>query len=91
VAETDESIVRASTRSPEGSGRYPRFTPGGKAIDCTYLNFPPATPKPIVQASAYRCMHVHCTLRMYPRGNRSRGFCARYAKSGSLRQRTTDL
>jgi len=43
LAETDESIVRASTGSSEGSRRYPRFTPGTGDVRCTHVHFPPET------------------------------------------------
>jgi len=67
LSETDESIVRASTRSPEGWRRYPRFTPGTKALGCAHLNFPPAGAKTIVQSSAGGRMPVRDRLRTYPR------------------------
>ena len=67
VAETDESIVRASTRSPEGSCRYPRFTPGAGPVGCTDAHFPPAASEPFSQSSARRCMQVHGAPRRYPR------------------------
>ena len=41
LEETDESIVRASARSPEGSRRYPRFTPGDGLPSWNHLHLPP--------------------------------------------------
>jgi hypothetical protein len=67
LAETDESIVRANTRSPEGSRRYPRFTPGTGPVGCIYAHFPPAASEPFSQSSARRCIQVRGAPRRYPR------------------------
>jgi len=67
LAETDESIVRAGTRSPGGSCPYPRFSPGTWAVGCTHVHFPPKATEPVVQSSECQCIYVHGTLWRYPR------------------------
>ena len=62
LAETDESMFRASTRSPESRRRYPRFTPGDRATGCTHLQLPPAATERKVQSGEDQSKHVHCAL-----------------------------
>ncbi len=48
LAETDESIVRTSARSPRHSRPYPRFSPGTRSATCTCMHFPPRAIEPFV-------------------------------------------
>jgi len=56
LAETDESIACASTRSPGGSRPIPRLSPGAEAVGCTDLHYPPGTVQAYPQSSARWCM-----------------------------------
>jgi hypothetical protein len=67
VAETDESIVRASARSPGASRRYPRSSPGAAAVGCTHVDFPPRAVEPFLQSSARQCMYLPRMLWSNPR------------------------
>lgn len=67
MAETDESITRAGTRSPGCTRSLPRFSPGAGAVNCTHVDFPPKATQPVVHSSARRCTHVHGWLWSYPR------------------------
>ena len=67
LAETDESIVGTSTRSPGGSTRYPRFSPGAKAVGGTHVHLPPRAVEPFMQSSARQCMYMPGMLWSNPR------------------------
>jgi hypothetical protein len=67
VAETDESITPAGTRSPGHTRSFPRFSAGAGTVGSTPVHFPPKATEPVVQSSARRCMHVHGMLWTYPR------------------------
>jgi len=61
------SLTRAGARSPGGSRRYPRLSPGAGTVGCTHLHSPPKPTRPVLQLSAGRCVHVRGMVCMYPR------------------------
>jgi len=56
LAERVMSITRTGTRSPGGSGRNPRSSPGAEDVGCPRVHVPPGTSEPMVQSSARRSM-----------------------------------
>ena len=67
MAETKESITRASARSPGDLRRNPRFPPATGAVGCTHVHFPPKITEPVVQVGVRPSKHVHGMLWSYPR------------------------
>ena len=68
VAETDGSIARISTRSPDSSRPFPRFSPGAWAAGGTHVHFPPRAVEHFVPSGAHECMYVPGMSRGNPRG-----------------------
>jgi len=83
LAETNESPVRASTRSPDGSRRCSWFTPGAENVGCTRVHFPR-------RPSGRACSPAHSAhLRAWqavqvPPGRSVTCLCDRYASATSL-------
>src|SRR5882762_6159502 len=68
VAETDGSIARISTRSPDSSRPFPRFSPGAWAAGGTHVHFPPRAVEHFVPSGAHECMYVPGMSWGNPRG-----------------------
>ena len=68
LAETDGSIARISTRSPDSSRPFPRFSPGAWAAGGTHVHFPPRAVEHFVPSGAHECMYVPGMSWGNPRG-----------------------